>query len=90
MINWMCACGGRANILVLSGYHAGVFGIDILRFCIHEYNVNNGIIRRKLKKRYQFQFFKNYNNICYWMVMWQEVGGGIKRSEFYVCLVGWW
>ena len=58
----ICAGGGGAKI-VQSGYHAGVFCMVILTlFCIHKYNVIDGIARRKFKERYQFQFYENITN----------------------------
>ena len=49
----------------------------ILTLCIHEYNVIDGIVWRKFKKRYQFEVSKKHYKLCYWVVM----GGGSGRGD---------
>ena len=58
-------------------------------FCIHEYNVIDGIACRKFKGRYPFQFYKKHYKVCYWVVMGGKWEGVYQMSEFYDCLVGW-
>ena len=74
------------------------FNTDIMQFflmvvfalCIHEHNVIDRIVRRKLKKIFQFQFYQKLHKVCYWVAMEGEVGGGSQGSEVYSCLVEWW
>lgn len=54
----------------------------IFTLSIHEY-VTDGIVQKQLRKRFQFQFYKNYK-VCYSVVMQGEVGGGFQSDEAYV------
>ena len=54
----------------------------IFTLCIHEY-VIDGIVRKQLRKGFQFQFYKNIK-VCYSVVMQGEVGGGFQSDQAYV------
>ena len=70
----------RGAKITWSGYHAAAVSVGIFTLCIQEYNLIDGIVWRKFKERYQFQFYKRYYKVCYWVVIGGEVGGGISKE----------
>ena len=66
-----------------------LFLMVIFTLCIKEYNVIDGIVQRKSKKRFQFQFYKETLQS---MLLGGDGGkweGGFQGSEVYGYLVAW-
>ena len=59
-LEWICAAGGSGgNTNSLEWILCRFLLIVIFTLFIPKYNVIDGIIRSKFKKRFQFQFYKN-------------------------------
>ena len=50
------------------------FLMVIFALHIHEHNIIHGMVQRKFKKRFQFQFYKKHYILCYWVAMKEGVG----------------
>ena len=79
-LEWICAAGGSGgDTNRVEWISCRFLLIVIFTLFIPKYNVIDGIIRSKFKKRFQFQFFKKHYKVCYWVVIQGEVRGGISR-----------
>ena len=83
----MCWWGGRKHSV--EWISCRCFYYYLFYLCIHEeYNVINGTVGRKLKRRFRFQFYKKHYKVCYWVVMGGSGRGDLKEMSFMVVLLG--
>ena len=90
-LEWICGAGGRGGDKnILEWISCSFLLMVIFTLCIHEYNVIDGIVQIKFKKRFQFQFYKKHYKVYYWVVIQGKWEGGSQGDEAYGCPVGWW
>ena len=84
-----CTCRITCDRLSAEWISCRCFGMIIHTLCIHKYNAIDGIVCRKFKKRYQFQYYKKHYKVYYWLVIrGRSRRGDLKEVSFLFVLLG--